>query len=366
MIEGFQIDRVLNLSLLKDQQRLREAVKDHFELSSLVDEYLDEYVQLFPEPSWQKIYSGGLLAVQVKSKQSIGFDLIQVLKLTKTPVQLRAHKGYERLVAGFKNASQISSTYFEAVVAGWCANRAVSKSIEFSPEVVVKGKYKHPEFLWSTELGNIYCECKRGDFLESKFHRMIGRLQFALGEIYDEFKPWDPLLRLDVRFESGTTNKIGARFKNVVRQASAALRTGTYIGQVFMDDDVSAILRRRDEGLPPESESLRAGLAEVGQISKRLDEATYLSLTMSLMKYRQAAAARLLHDARTPLPPDSVGAVCIELGGVGAAQQKLMSLIGQPSYKNTPWVSLWVNNEFGCALWRNDQPFDDGVLLEKG
>jgi len=365
MIENLHIDHVLDLSTPEDRQRLCEVAKDHPELLSLIEEYLDEYLRFFSEPDWRKIYSGGMLPVQASKKHLVGFDLMQVLKLTRALRKLTGYSGFDTLMAGFRNPAQIESTYFEAVVAGWCAGRAVSLSMDFSPEVVVKGKSKYPEFLWHTELGSVYCECKKGNFLESRFHRNLAKLQLYLREIYEQYRPWDTSLRLDVRFERGTTNKIYSRFKSVVAQASAALKAGTYKNQIFRKDDVSAALRRRDEPIPQESEIIHASMAEVGPVAQSLPEATYLSLTMSLAKYRQETVARLLQDARTQLPTGSVSLVFIELGGASAAaQQKLQTRLGGPAYKNTPWVSIWGQGEIAFAVWRNEQPFDDKLLAK--
>jgi hypothetical protein len=365
MIEGLQINRVLDLSLPSDQQELREAARNHPELLYLIEEYLAEYLSLFTEPDWHKIYSGGLLAVRVNPKHSTGINFLQGLRLTKTLKKLSVYKGYSNLLAGFRNPTQIESTYFESTVACWCVERKTSLSIEFSPKVTVKGGYKYPEFLWHTELGDLFCECKRGNFLEGKLHQRISRLQSYLNEVYERYKPWDSSLRLDVRCESGTTNKIQSRFKSVVAQASAALKGGTYQGKIFTEGNVSAVLQRRDEPFPQEREAMIVSMGEVGPVAKNLVEITYLTLTMSLAKYRQDAVARLLRDARTQLPPDATSAVFIELGGAGAAQQRLLSLLGEPNYENTPWVSIWSQGELAAAVWRNNQPFDDRILLGK-
>ena len=364
MIENLQISRVLDLSLAADQQELCEAAKNHPELLSLIEEYLDEYLGLFTESEWHEIYSGGFLSIRVNPKHSTSFDLLQVLRLTKTLKKLRAYKGYDNLLLGFRNPTQIQSTYFEAVVAGWCVDRKVSLSIEFSPKVTLNKGYKYPEFLWHTELGDLFCECKRGNLNESKFHQRVRRLQSYLSEVYERYKPWDVSLRLDVRCESGTTNKIQERFKSVVAKASLALKEDTYQGRTFTEGNVSAILRRRDEPYPQERETIVTSMGEAGAIAKNLVEITYLTMTMSLAKYRQDAVAHLLRDARTQLPPDSKSAVFIDLGGA-AAQQRLLTLLGQPNYENTPWVSIWSHGEFVSAIWRNNQPFDNSLLLER-
>jgi len=365
MIEGLPISRILDLSIPADQRYLREAASSHPELLSLIEEYVDEYLSLFPQLDWRRVYSGGMLSIPTTRKHSISFDLLQMLRLAKSLKKLTPYSGYEKLVSGFRNPTQINSTYFEAVVGSWCVDRDVSVSIEFSPEVTVKGKCKRPDFLWHTRLGNLYCECKRNNLLESKLNARVEKLLSWLSMIYEEYGPWDASLRLDVRFERGSTNRIRDRFRTVVAQASAALKDGTHAGQTFREDDVSAVLRCRNEPVPQERESIQASIAKVGPVAQNLAEATHLNLRMSLAKYRQESVGRLLRDARTQLPPDSPSAVFVELGGYEAAQQKLQRLVGRPAYASTPWVSLWVHGEISSAIWQNGQQFDDRLLLTR-
>lgn len=365
MTEFLKINRLLNLSKSADQRDLCEAANDDPELLSLIDGFLDEYLRIFPDAEWQRVYSGGMISVRIGDKGSTGFHIKEMLILTRTLCKLKVYQGYEKLLLGFRNPTQINSTYFETVVAGWCADRAVSLALEFSPEVAIKGGYKHPEFLWHTELGDIYCECKRANLLESAWNKKANRLLAELNTIYENYEPWDTSLRLDVRFASGTSNKIQARFKNVVAQASAALRADAYQSKEFIEGDVSAVLRSRDEPFSYEKESIIGYRGKTETVSKTLQELTFLSLTMSLVKYRQEAVLRLLKDAKTQLPPDSNGAVFIDIGGYEAAPNKLMSLLGHPAYEYVPWVSTWDHDEMTGAVWRNNQPFGDRLLLAR-
>lgn len=117
MIEDLKIDRVLDLGSAEDRRRLRAAAAQIPELSALIGQYLDDYLRLFPEPDWHKVYSGGLISVRTIPNRSAGFDIMSVLELTKSLKRLSGCQGYEKLVAGFVNPPQIESTYFEAVAA---------------------------------------------------------------------------------------------------------------------------------------------------------------------------------------------------------------------------------------------------------
>jgi hypothetical protein len=357
LIEDLRISRVLSLSSVEDRQELRYAARENLELTSLIAAHLDNYLLLFPDPRWHTVYSGGLVGVSG--------DLIRMLRLTKTLTQLRGCKGFEVLLAGFNNPTQVQAAYFETVVAGWCATRAISRSIEFSPEVTIKGRAKYPDFLWDTELGDIYCECKRSDVFDSQMADLIERLRSILDRLYDESQPWDSTLSLDVRFDGGSTNRIEHSLRSVVEQAAAALKSGTWMDQTFQEARVSAVLRRHGESEPQEAESLVAGTIRVGGVQKNLTE-TALTITVSLKRFRQAAAKRLLRDAREQVPADSLAAIFLDLWGSEAARSKLLRLISQPSYSNTPWVSGWRGDQFSWAVWRRGQVMEERLLAPKG
>lgn len=365
MIKDLKIDRVLDLGSPEDRRQLREASRRVPGLSALIDEHLGDYVRFSPSPDWLTVYSGGSISVRTAPKHTTGFDIRAVLELTRSLKSLRRYRGYEQLVAGFRNPPQVESTYFEVLVASWCAGRAVTTSLEFSPGVTVKGGRKHPDFLWRTEMGGIYCECKRGNIIESKFQRRVESLRSYLSEIYEQHQPWDPSLRLDVKFDKGPLPQIQIGIRSVVAQAAAAVKSGAYEGLTFVEGNVAAALVPKGSPTPQESESVVTGMAQVGSVARSLQEIIYFTLTMSLAKYRQDAAARLLREAKTQLPTTRPGAVFLELGGAAAAQQKLLSILGEPAYDNIPWVSIWSGGELLSAVWRNNQPFSDRLTHPK-
>lgn len=367
--EPFNQSRVLDLSAPDDRKFLRDLVEGVTGLSGLVEENLDDYLSLFPEPRWHTVYPYGvyplgMISFTTAKKQGVNFDLLQMLKATKFLKGLSDCDGYEKLLAGFRNPMQAKSTLFEVLVAGWCSERAVTRSLEFSPSVVVRGHTKHPEFLWHTQLGAIYCECKQGKVDESKFSRLVNKLLLCLNGVYQSFQPWDPSLRLDVKFDGRTASNIEARFKDVVAKAAKALRTSAYANVVFDGQGVSAALRPRGE--PPQEEgTVMAGMATVTSEPTNLADAADLTLSLSLSRYQRHATAELLRDARTQLPRDGVGAIFLEFDATSADREKVDSLLRQPAYENTPWVSLWSRGRLTAAHWRPGQPLDARLLAAK-
>jgi hypothetical protein len=367
--EPLNESRVLHLSAAEDRRFLRDLAEESPELLSLVEGNLDDYLSTFPEPHWHTVYPDGpyrlgMVSFNAVRNRGVNFDFHRLLRVTETLKGLRGCAGYESLIAGFRNPAQAQSTLFEVTVAGWCAGRAVTRALEFSPPVAVRGHTKRPEFLWHTDVGAIYCECKQGKVTESKFSRRANKLLLCLNGVYQGFQPWDPALRLDVKFDGITTNKIEARFKDVVAEAAEALRAGAYTDVVFEGRGVSAALRPRGE--PPHEEgTMMAGMATVTSTPTNLADACDLSLTVSMSRYRRAATAELIRDARSQLPKGGVGAIFIEFDATWADDEKVDSLLRQPAYENTPWVSLWDRGRLTAAHWRLGQPLDGRLLAEK-
>jgi hypothetical protein len=362
--ERLEISRILDLSRSADRQLLRDSAASAPSLLALIDSYLDEYLSLFQEPAWRTIYAGGMVSIPTYPKHSQGFDLRYLLTIIAFLQRLKQYDGFEKLIAGLYNPTQVTATLFEVEVATWCAERAIAVSLIFSPPVSVRGRFKYPDFLWETQLGRLYCECKQGDSHEGKFGSRLRRLSGALDAAYKSHEPWDSSFRLDVSLTAPATNGVERRIANVVACAFAALHVGQFCGLKFEDGEVSAVLRCREEPLSDEPDTIRTGYMTVGtEPTEVAVKNAYFTLTMSVAKHRERATAGLLHEARRQLPLDQPGTVFIRLNGVNAAQKKLLELLAHPAYERTPWVAVWASEI--KAVWRIGQPFDDRLLLPR-
>lgn len=333
---------------------------------SLIERFLDDYLVFFSEPHWRKIYSGPSIAIPIAGNQSQGFTLTRLLEITETLLKLRNYPGFQKLLAGFRDPRKVKATFFEVQAAGWCSERALSLSLEFSPGILVKGTVKHPDFLWRTKLGNLYCECKSGSEVETKFFKRFQKLNDVVKENYDESGPWDPRYRIDIRLATSTKNGIEKRLENALNQASSALSAEEPVGAIIQDGDVAVRLSRREDILPGENEIIRSGQVQVATEPTQLvgvgaHKNWQYSLTMSLKNERQRLTAKLLKDARTQLPASGSSCVFIELGGGEAARQDLQMRLTDPAYSNTPWVSIWLDGGFYAAVWREGQQLDESL-----
>lgn len=171
---SIHIPRILNLDLPEDVRTLRHAAVDVVGLLPMVDEHLDRYREWFPEAHWKTIYSGGMISIPVSRRHGSSYELLQMLNITATMESLSNCPGFQELISGFRNPTQIAATMFEVSVAEWCQARAVTQALEFAPHVTVRNHSKRPDILWDTTLGRLYCECKSSHFFQQG-RRQTGR-----------------------------------------------------------------------------------------------------------------------------------------------------------------------------------------------
>ncbi|MGH9877185.1 MAG: hypothetical protein ACRD5H_06065, partial [Nitrososphaerales archaeon] len=308
------------------------------------------------------------ISVPVRTNKNHGLDLTTMLRITESLLKLKKYAGFEKLVNGFRNPGNLLGTLFEVQAAHWCSERQVTLSMEFSPSVRMRNGYKHPDFLWKTSLGDLFCECKSGAEFEGKFAKRFQFLYDLVEEKYRKHGLAHPKYRVDLRLDSSTKNGIEKRIETVLNEISGELRSEEIRRRVIQDGEVTAVLSLRDEPVSEEKDMLRGRTVTVRTeptliVGAEAYKNSQFTVTMSIRKERQKLTAKLLKEARTQLPLlPFLSCVFIELGGGEAATQDLKTRLANPTYSNTPWVSVWIGGQLYTAVWRNDQPLDAGLL----
>ena len=365
MIENLTIPRVLNLSDTADRRLLKEAAERSPALLALINRYLDDYLRLFPEAHFRKIYSGGIIGVTSKSNATAGSDILRMLQLTERLVALEKYQGFPCLLNGFRNPTQFESTRFEVAVASWCDSRRVTVSLAFSPTVSRKGRQKTPELLWETTLGDLYYECKREHLNESAIKRRMERLMNVIEAAYTECGQWDPVSRVDVRIGQPAKDGVERLIRELIRtlHAKQSSSDSERIEQGVVSIDVGA----RTTPCPIVENSMRMMSVQVGsdKPTKLDDSNARFSLTMSLFGHRLRLLTKLIRDARSQLPDSTNGGIFLDIGAGEQFRVKLGQLLGHSVYANTPFASLWSHDAPECFVWRQGQPFDDRLLVPR-
>lgn len=362
--QAIHIPRILELSKAEDRDALLEAVGDRPDWSDLIAQHLDDYLQLFKHPDWRRVYSGGIVTRSGKAGGT-GRDLTFMLELTRDLKTLQHLPGFDLFVAHFDNPTQFGATVFETQVALWRVSRRVTVGFEFSPEVYVKGRPKYPDFLWETELGKLYCECKRAEVSRSEMSRKLDRLERLVEGALKQFGPLADTFRLDVLI----TGPLPSNFNRVLPQLVASVVSEARVtgseASASIDEAIAATVRSRATLPPVMPRSLRKSQVIVGTTPTRRDasNATY-TVTLSIGGYQAGAAVKALAAARTQIPDDAVGAVFLECGSAESIKERVGQVLSDPVSHKTPWVALCSPGKTD-AVYLNNQPFDERLLEDK-
>lgn len=357
-----RIPRKLDISLAGDRVFFQAFLPANSELQELSTRYLDDYLSLFPESHWRQLYGGGMIAVPCKATHQAVYSIHLLLAITRELLSLSHYRGYPALLEGFRNPSQVPSAIFEVEAAAWCRCRKLTVGLEFSPKVERGTHTKLPDFLWKTEFGDLFCECKQANEFEAKIQRAYNRLNAALESAYGP-TPWDMDLRLDVSVIS-TNQEVPEHLKDLVDAASRHKQ----LGQVPWNGDprIAAVIRKRSDRPPHQHGSMVGFRLHSSDVERQVgyEEADY-SLTLDIAGMRKRLASHLLRVARSQLPPDRASAVFLSLGDIVSARDKVKELMEQPSYSNTRFV--WIRGEHGQprVLTRPGQPFDQRLTEER-
>jgi hypothetical protein len=356
--DEISIPRTLDLRRRSDRSLLRAYAARRPAVQTLIDRYLGAYMTYFPEPRWQIVRAMGTIVVEPRPNVQHAMDLAQLLRLTRMLKRLETQEGFGALLNGFRNPSQIESAWFEVEIAHWCLGRTVTKALVLSPPVEVRGRQKRPEFLWQTSLGDLYCECKRADLIESAAHGRLARLSDGLRVALDDHGPWPEGRRVDVWLAGSGLNGVASRIHAAV---GSLAQIGDRSSRVVEFGEVRAQLSVRGAPYPWEGEVLTEGLLTTGMADEINQKDCDAVFSMPAQGYRTRAAKHLIDLARKQLPDGGSGAVFVRLGGIAAALSRVQSWLTQPEYARTPWIGL-NSGALLEAAWREGQPFDRRLL----
>lgn len=348
----------MNLSDPEARRQILESSHAAPAIHQLLVDHLEDYVRLFQWPEFHTLYQGGMLSIPGPNNGQFGFHFENFLEITGQLARLEQSPGFQSLMEGFRNPTQIGATIFEVRVAAWCAARRVSQSIEFSPEVQVGGGIKRPEFLWHTSLGDIYCECKQENSADNKATKRVQKLFEVVGKAYEANAPWDESSRMDLIVGHPARDGVNQVIERLTCEAAARQRAGTWGGDL-VDGVVTLKMERRIDEPPDVRGCVQIHNRELkGGPEPALSANARHTVTMSVMGHRLQRLVELIRDARTQLPPNGSGAIFIDIGGSQIFVDKLNELIVQPAYTNIAWISLWERGQPMKAVIRGGQPLD--------
>ena len=356
------LGRPVDLSLEADRAHLRACAQSDPEFSELVAKNLDNYLGYFPGADLRAVSPGGGISVSMGPSTGQGFSLGFALSLARDLSRLSSCPGFPQLVAEFKNGPQVRSAVFELTCATWCLDRGVHKSLYLFPEVLVGGKRKRPEFLWSTQLGEIYCECKSMSAKESELAKQVTRLMNFLEVEWREIGKWPAGTCLDVHVTSLDGN-VYSDMRAAVNSVHSSLSDQPDAQLVNEHGNVCARLIPSAE-LPPKQEGwARQARVEVNQTPREIFRNCYLALNLSHRGHLQRLVRNLLADARRQIPESGPGAVFIEIhSDPNPIANAILPVLENPDYERIAAALLWCGAEPAWMSHRKGQPFNTRLL----
>ncbi|KYF59283.1 hypothetical protein BE04_48395 [Sorangium cellulosum] len=325
---------------LAELKRILDADAEHAHLGG----YLEDYLRFFTTPEWMDIRSGGLVAAPAGAPT---YSIDDLLEITRRLLLLEGYSGFSSLVAGLKNATQVASTVFEIEAAAWCATRRAHRALQFSPPVQRNGSTKRPDFLWITDRGELWCECKQGRLFGSSDMKRLSRLlDLVNGLVSEQAVGVDK--RLEVRLPSYVLN-------GVERRIRAAIAGALSSGGASVIDEVRVEVCERARPLVKGKDDAVQMTMTVGTTPTRVAVVNaHIALIMDFSRARGRLARALIRDAKTQLPVDAPSAIFLGGLGTGAAAAALQQEVSSAR----SIVCGLVAGEEWTLHSAADQPFD--------
>lgn len=276
---------------------------------------------------------------------------------------LRAVEGFDILLSGFQNPTQVGATFHELGTIRWCCGRMLHQGLRLAPSVKNRrGSNGTVDLRWDTTLGSIWVECKDVSlFASSKIRRRADRLGAAVEQLA-QHHAWPDDTRLELSCFSLEGN-IEQHLRTVVEQAGQAR------GTLQSSGGIRARLVDRDQPLGADLGQIRTQTVTVGPTAIQIAGPGSEKNTTHVIGWDTDAiyteqAVRNVKDARRQLPVDQPGLVCLGLQKTpGPLIGRLQSLIVQPAFDLTPFVL--VLGDPPHAIWRDGQTFDGRLVASK-
>jgi hypothetical protein len=280
---------------------------------------------------------------------------------------LQGYQGFDQLIASLNNPSQISATIFEIEAAAWCATRLCTTALSFSPDVIKREKIKHPDFLWVTDFGDLYCECKQANAWQRGESRLLSTISADLNDAMGAADTWPTSVRIEVLIHGLFRAGAKDRLKTIVKEQAIEVRRGNRPA-VFEDDVFTVKVRDRSDYPAALADSLTLNSILVGQVPVNLSDPrnAYMMVSKSIGLARVKALKDLVRDARKQLPDAAPCGVFVEIpSSVDLAAQKLEEMLEQSANQRLLWANIWTAGTPHRVVYRDGQPFDARLIAPK-
>ena len=294
-----------------------------------------EWDRMYPWPS----PSVGLFDIcarrQIKATVTLRELVTAGFKLSK----LAKYKGFDKLVEGFENPTQFHDTIFETDAAYYCHSCEKTKSIVFSPQYIIRGKHKVPDFELRTGTDELVCECKNLHPQESGYTKRFQKIFDAVASPMKIVRIPDDI-RVSIQLANAHQgnlidwgNRIAETAKNMIKNMNPSDKN---LGPFSIH-----IGHRHQRSRKPKKPYLVAGVVTV---KDRPTPLTDTSLEMSA-SYFDSAIERItgsaIKKANSQLPRNKDCVIFLKTNSRTCAEGAINSRILLKGYSHVVAFGLW-------------------------
>lgn len=350
MVEPLKLGRNLDPRNRSDLDELMRVIGNYPESVPMTIEDvrtgLEVLARLFPNAEWLAVdqYAGGALVIPTGPKAKSHFSLASAIQLGLRLNRFEQCEGFESLLSGFRNPTQFFDSVFEAEIADFCLSREGCQGLRFSPEYLVKGELKHPDFVVMTPRGPIVCECKRSHEKDRQYFKRFERIHNALDKGIKELGETGAAIRVEVHICQVVGKSVDQFAHDVAIQARQAAKASP--NQILDYGPYKLCVVPRTSPTVFNEYNLARVSVTVGNTPVGITpEYAYLRVTTDqLDPLRARADGELMREARSQLPDTERCAIFLDAINGESAKLAAERRLGSLSYLHVVACGIWSSS----------------------
>lgn len=306
--------------------------------------------------------------IRINKSRNLSLWLSWVVELGNKILDMTECDQISALLDGFKNPTQIESSIYETNIAHYCFSLASARNLRFNQKFVTKRGAKYPEFVFTSAIGDVVCECKLVKHDEHgssrRFASICGRLFYELGKLGIPTNT-----RVDVSLEK-PIGDIDSAIEELRRAIQGAF---AHEGQpVLTIGSFRFRLSSRKEPPPFEDYDICQSNLDAGKNPTAISTHNALSPNSTIWvctadkKFRRAVGV-LMNEAMRQLPEDRAGVIFVGTPNNAPIRQAANVRLSDRAYRHILCVVLMDPKTFICRIEDREKVRvifgDDTILL---
>lgn len=315
-------------------------------------------------PDWMLYQWGAFLPIPCGGI-SLQLDLKTAIELGVQLNAISKYRNFDRHLAGFFNSTQFPDSMFETRVAYLFSSLPTVSDLVFSPEHIVRGKLKRPEFDATTKKGVVSVECKRPHTHLQKavvfFQSFVNAVKSVMKDVN-----WPSDLRLEIEVIKPFKEQVDILATRIVEQALGGKKPEKVFE--FPAESVSCyVLPRESPFILKQKGTL---LIDVMVLDK--SEATglfnprFTSLRVvnrNLDNRFSRSTGSLVRNALKQLPSHQPGFIFLSELPFKIAENVSQRRLRDPVYSNVMAFGIWDTSKFQLVFRDKDSDYMHEIFV---